>query len=108
MKKFLTAVLMLILIGVIAGVAASLAARKRLEAMSDDEIRAFLADKLEGKVAEEQLATIQDATVAGIRKKVKGPVVDTDDAAVDEVEADVADADEPETEDADDIETLTT
>lgn len=79
MKKFLTAVLLIVLIGVVAGVAASLAARKRLESMSDDEIRAFLADKLEGKVAEEQLETIQNATISGIRKKVPGPVVDTDD-----------------------------
>lgn len=84
MKKLLTAVLLLVLIGVVAGIAASLAARKRLESMSDEEIRAFLADKLDGKVGEEQLATIQDATVAGVRKKIKGPVVDTDEPAADD------------------------
>lgn len=96
MKKFLTTILLLVLIGVVAGVAASLAARRRLEAMSDEEIRAFLADKLEGKVGEDQLTTIQDATVAGVRKKLKGP-------ATEEAEADAAtDDDEPVEDDADD------
>ena len=95
MKKFLTAVLLLVLIGVIAGIAASLAARQRLEAMSDEEIRAFLADKLGGKVGEDQLATIQDATVAGVRKKLKGPATEEadsdseDDKAADDADVEV-------------------
>ena len=91
MKKFLTTVLLLVLIGIVAGVAASLAARKRLEAMSDEEIRAFLAEKLEGKVGEDQLTTIQDATVAGVRKKLKSPANEVVEA---DAEGDnVADAD---------------
>lgn len=91
MKKFLTALLVIILIGVVAGIAASLAARKRLESMSDDEIRAFLADKLEGKVADDQLVTIQNATIAGVRKKVAGPAAATDGS--DEVVDDSTDED---------------
>jgi hypothetical protein len=68
MKKLLTALVLILLVGVAASVVASLLAKKRLAGMSDDEIREFLAAKLEGKVGGEQLATIQEAAITGIRK----------------------------------------
>lgn len=58
----------MIVLGLIVAAVASVAAKKRLEAMTDDEIRAYLASKLDGKIGEDQLATVQDAAVAGIRK----------------------------------------
>lgn len=57
-----------LVVAVVAGVVASFLARKRLAAMSDDEIREFVASKLVARVGQEQLETIQQATVAGIRK----------------------------------------
>ncbi len=72
MKKFLKTLFLLIVVGLIVAAVASMQAKKRLDALSDDEIRAYLATKLDGKVGEEQLATIQDATIAGIRKVRKG------------------------------------
>ncbi|KAA3640623.1 MAG: hypothetical protein DWP92_02655 [Armatimonadetes bacterium] len=68
MKKLLKIVMLMLVVGAVAGAVASFIAKKRLETMSDDEIRAYLASKLEGRVGQEQLATIQEATVAGIRK----------------------------------------
>ena len=68
MKKLFKIVFVLMMTGIVAGVVASFMAKKRLEAMSDEEIRAYLASKLKGRVGEEQLATIQEATVSGIRK----------------------------------------
>lgn len=68
MKKLFKFLLLVVLAGIVAGVVASILARKRLEAMSDDEIRAYLASKLEGRVGDEQLATIQEAAIAGVRR----------------------------------------
>ncbi len=72
MKKLIKGLFLLL---VVAGVAAAVAAavsRKKFESMSDDEIRDFLAAKLEGKVAEDQLSSIQDAVVAGVRGRRPG------------------------------------
>ncbi len=68
MKKLFKMLMFMLVVGAVAGAVASFMAKKRLEAMSDEEIRAYLASKLEGRVGQEQLATIQEATVAGIRK----------------------------------------
>ena len=59
-------------IGVITGIAVGAAAfyqRQKLAAMSDDEIRAFLAEKMDGRVPGEQLAQIQEAVIAKVRKQ---------------------------------------
>ena len=40
--------------------------------MSDDEIREFLATKLEGKVSEDQVTSIQDSVIAGVRARSGG------------------------------------
>lgn len=66
----------LFLAGLIAGVAAALALainqRQKLAAMSDDEIRAMLDEKLGGRVSGDQLAEIQDAVIAGVRRTGAG------------------------------------
>ena len=69
MKKFIKFVLFVALVTALVGAVASFASRKKFASMSDDEIRAFLANKLEGKVAEDQLASIQDAVIAGVRAR---------------------------------------
>ncbi len=77
--------MLMLVVGAVAGAVASFMAKKRLEAMSDEEIRTYLASKLEGRVGEEQLATIQEATVSGIRKgrKSTDPVTTVVDDASD-------------------------
>ena len=69
MKKLIKFVLFVALITVAIGAVASFASRKKFASMSDDEIRAFLANKLEGTVADDQLASIQDAVIAGVRAR---------------------------------------
>jgi hypothetical protein len=69
MKAFFKFVFALLIIGVVAGVVASIVSKKKLEAMSDDEIREFLGLKLSGKVGDDQLVTIQEAVISGVRGK---------------------------------------
>jgi len=57
-------------IGVIGGIAIGATVyyqRQKLAAMSDDEIRSFLTEKLGERVPGEQLAQIQDAVIAKVR-----------------------------------------
>lgn len=68
MKTLFKILLVTLVAGVVAGLVVSFMARKRLAAMSDDEIREYVASKVAGRVGQEQLETIQQATVAGIRK----------------------------------------
>ena len=74
MKSFFKFVFFLFVISVIAAVVASIVSKKKLESMSDDEIREYLGLKLAGRVGEDQLVTIQDAVVSGVRGK--RPVTD--------------------------------
>lgn len=67
MKKLLRTLFLMIAVGLVVAAVASYMSKKRLESKSDDEIREFLARKLDGKVGEDQLATIQDAVIGGIR-----------------------------------------
>jgi hypothetical protein len=69
MKKLLSTLFLMIVVGLAVAGVASYMSRKRLESKSDDEIREFLARKLEGRVGEEQLTTIQDAVIGGVRGK---------------------------------------
>jgi hypothetical protein len=96
MKAFFKFVFVLLLLGVVAGVIASVVSKKKLESMSDDEIREYLGVKLAGKVGDDQLATIQDAVISGVRGKK--PVVDhyIEDGGevMDELADDVDDADD--------------
>jgi hypothetical protein len=69
MKSFFKFVLILLVISAIAAVVASIVSKKKLESMSDDEIREYLGLKLAGRVGEDQLVTIQDAVVSGVRGK---------------------------------------
>jgi hypothetical protein len=92
MKKLLSTLFVMTVVGLVVAGVASYMSKKRLESKSDDEIREFLARKLDGKVGEEQLATIQDAVIGGIRRKSSVDVSD----AVDETMDDEAPADEEE------------
>lgn len=69
MKKLFKLLVLLMFVAVVAAAVAAFVSRKKFEAMSDEEIRGFLADKLEGKVASDQLTSIQDAVIAGVRAK---------------------------------------
>lgn len=69
MKKLLKLVLFVLLLAVLAGAVASYLSRKRFESMSDEEIRDMLASKLDGRVSDEQLVSIQDSVIAGVRGK---------------------------------------
>ena len=69
MKALLKTLFLMIVVGLVVAGVASIMSKKRLESKSDDEIREFLARKLDGKVGEEQLTTIQDAVIGGIRGK---------------------------------------
>lgn len=93
MKKLFKILVLMLVAGAVAGAVASFMAKKRLEAMSDEEIRAYLASKLEGRVGEEQLATIQEATVSGIRKgrKSTDPIATTAKEAAEAVAEDSGD-----------------
>lgn len=94
MKKLLKTLFVMIVVGLVVAGVASYMSKKRLEAKSDDEIREFLARKLDGKVGEEQLATIQDAVIGGIRGKSSSDDVTSDDAsAMESVEAPSEDED---------------
>ena len=74
MKTLLKLIFVLLAISVVAAIVASVVSKKKLESMSDDEIREFLGLKLSGKVGEDQLVAIQDAVISGVRGKQ--PTVD--------------------------------
>lgn len=67
MKKLIKLLVVLVIIGVIIKFVGAMVMKKKLATMSDEEIRGFLASKLDGKVSPEQLASIQDAVIAGVR-----------------------------------------
>ncbi len=69
MKKLLKTLFLMIVFGLVVAAVASYMSKKRLESKSDDEIREFLARKLGSRVGEDQLATIQDAVIGGVRGK---------------------------------------
>ncbi len=73
MKKLIKLLLVVIVASVIAAAVASAISKKKLAGMSDDEIRAFLASKIGTKVGEDQLGSIQDAVIAGVRKTSGAP-----------------------------------
>ncbi len=104
MKFFFKLVFVLFVAGAIAAIVASVVSKKKLESMSDDEIREFLGLKLTGKVGDDQLVTIQEAVISGVRGKQ--PTVDhyIDDVedALDDLDHVVEDAAEEVTETAKD------
>lgn len=66
MKRILSLLLFAVAIGAVVGIAFAYKQRERIMAMSDEELRAFLADKIGDKVPPEQLIAIQDAVVARV------------------------------------------
>jgi predicted phage tail protein len=74
MKFFFKLVFVVLVAGAVAAVVGSIVSKKKLESMSDDEIREFLGVKLAGKVGDDQLVTIQEAVISGVRGKK--PTVD--------------------------------
>ncbi len=88
MKKLFKLLFLVLFVAVVAAVVAAVVSRKKFESMSDEEIRAFLAEKLEGKVDEAQLAGIQDAVIAGVRARSSNDhYADDVEAAVHDLEA---------------------
>ena len=63
------AVLLLIIVGIGVVINKLQAQKEMFLAMTEEEQRQFLADKIGGKVPEEKLAEIQDAVISGIRGK---------------------------------------
>jgi Holliday junction resolvase RusA-like endonuclease len=95
MKLLLKLMFLTLIVGLIAAVVASIVSKKKLESMSDDEIREYLGLKLAGRVGEDQLVTIQEAVVSGVRGKrpsVDNYIEDVEDAMdeLDLVEEDAA------------------
>jgi hypothetical protein len=91
MKALLKTLFLMIVVGLVIAGVASIMSKKRLESKSDDEIREFLARKLDGKVGEEQLTTIQDAVIGGIRGKSSRTEADPSDDDDDDDESAPAD-----------------
>ena len=70
MRKLIRfAVLLLIIVGIGMAVTKLQEQKERFMAMTEEEQRQFLADKIGDKVPEEKLAEIQDAVVAGIKAR---------------------------------------
>jgi hypothetical protein len=69
MKTFVKLVFVGLVVGLVAAVVASIVSKKKLESMSDEEIREYLGLKLAGRVGDDQLVTIQNAVVSGVRGK---------------------------------------
>ncbi len=97
MKKLLKVLVLLIVVGGIAAGVASYVSKKKLSAMSDDEIREFLSGKLNGRMGDDQITSIQDAVISGVRARngsggdhyvedVKEAVVDLKDVAAEATE----------------------
>jgi uncharacterized protein YneF (UPF0154 family) len=55
--------------GVWVGVKLMMEQKQRFLALSEDEQRAFLADKIGSKVPEEKLVEIQDAVISAVNSK---------------------------------------
>lgn len=83
MKTFFKLLFITFVVGLIAAAVASAVSKKKLESMSDDEIREYLGVKLTGRVGDDQLVKIQDAVVSGVRGKrpsVDNYIEDVEDA----------------------------
>lgn len=102
MKSFFRFLFVLFVAAGIAAVVASVVSKKKLMAMSDDEIREFLGSKLEGRVGEEQLGKIQDAVVSkvrGTRPDTQHYTDESDEVGGSESEADSSGDEEPSNDD---------
>jgi uncharacterized lipoprotein YbaY len=66
-RSFKRLLMLAIAVGAAAALAFANAQRRRLAAMSDDEIRAFLDEKLGAKVPPDQLVEIQNAVISAVR-----------------------------------------
>lgn len=64
MKRVLKLLGLVVALGAVAGIVVAMKYREQVMGMSEDELRAFLADKIGDKVPPEQLVAIQDAVVA--------------------------------------------
>jgi hypothetical protein len=93
MKKLVMLLFVAIVASAIAAVVAAVLSKNKLSGMSDEEIRELLAMKIGTKVGEDQLASIQDAVIAGVRKGVAAEMAaeeSLDDAAEEDEDAETA------------------
>ncbi len=65
-KLFKTLLILAIAIGIGVGISKLNEQKQAFLALSEDEQRAFLADKIGSKVPEEKLAEIQDAVISAV------------------------------------------
>lgn len=68
-KSFKVLLFLAFAAGVAVGISMMNEQKKRFLAMSEDEQRAFLADKIGSKVPEEKLTEIQDAVISAVNGK---------------------------------------
>ena len=94
MKKLFVLLFVVIVASVVATVVAAVMSKNKLSGMSDEEIRELLAMKIGTRVGEDQLASIQDAVIAGVRKGVAAEL------AAEDLAADAADEASDTTDDA--------
>jgi len=80
-----TLVLVILAAGIGAMVALVVNQKKKFAGMSEEEIRAYLDQKLAGRMSEDQVAQIQDAVVSAV-KGVSDAVEDAEEALTDAAE----------------------
>ena len=81
-----TLILILLAAGIGAMVALVVNQKQKFAGMSEEEIRAYLDQKLAGRMSEDQVAQIQDAVVSAV-KGVSDAVEDAEEALTDATEA---------------------
>jgi ATP phosphoribosyltransferase regulatory subunit HisZ len=92
MKKLVMLLFIVIVASVVATVVAAVLSKNKLSGMSDEEIRELLATKIGTRVGEDQLASIQDAVIAGVRKGVAAEMAAAD--SLDDAADHASDADD--------------
>lgn len=80
-----TLILVILAAGIGATVALVVNQKKKFAGMSEEEIRAYLDQKLAGRMSEDQVAQIQDAVVSAV-KGVSDAVEDAEEALTDAAE----------------------
>ena len=83
--SFKTLILILLAAGIGAMVALVVNQKQKFAGMSEEEIRAYLDQKLSGKMSEDQVGQIQDAVVSAV-KGVSEAVDDAEEALADAAE----------------------
>lgn len=81
MKKLIKAIFVLLVLGVFVAAIAMAISKKKLAAMSPDEIRTFLEERVGDKVTTEQLSAIQKAVIGAVHGRTSPAPPSTDNSA---------------------------